>query len=153
MKPRFTNQRYHALTRTDVIVVIGMLAFFILWAISEMPSPAAKARAQRLNCLSNLKQVAIAARIWAADNNNLYPMQVSVANGGAMELIATNNVAGLFDVMSNELSTRRILICPTDKKVIWQRMKTMMVILVQVSATKKLAILWEWTPTKSILSG
>lgn len=41
-------------------------------------------------------------------------MSVSVTNGGAMELIATGNVAGVFQVMSNELSTPKILICPED---------------------------------------
>ena len=42
-------------------------------------------------------------------------MSVSVTNGGAMEWVATNNVAGCFYVMSNELSTPRILICPEDR--------------------------------------
>ena len=41
-------------------------------------------------------------------------MGVSVTNGGAMELIATGNVAGCFQVISNELSTTKILICPAD---------------------------------------
>ncbi|HEY5233220.1 MAG TPA: hypothetical protein VIK35_06790 [Verrucomicrobiae bacterium] len=41
-------------------------------------------------------------------------MQVSVTNGGAMELIATGNVAACFQVMSNDLSTPIILICPQD---------------------------------------
>jgi hypothetical protein len=41
-------------------------------------------------------------------------MFVSVTNGGAMESIATGNVAACFQVMSNELSTPKILVCPAD---------------------------------------
>jgi hypothetical protein len=41
-------------------------------------------------------------------------MSVSVTNGGAMELVAIGNVAACFQVMSNELSTPKILLCPED---------------------------------------
>src|SRR5208283_4519175 len=37
-----------------------------------------------------------------------------VKQGGAMELVATGNVAANFLVMSNELSTPKILHCPAD---------------------------------------
>jgi hypothetical protein len=69
---------------------------------------------QRINCVSNLKQIGIACRLWEGDNNGKYPMGVSVTNGGAMELAATGNVAVCFQVMSNELSTPKILLCPED---------------------------------------
>jgi hypothetical protein len=52
--------------------------------------------------------------MWEGDNNNKYPMAVSVTNGGAMESVATGNVVDCFIIMSNELSTPRILICPAD---------------------------------------
>jgi prepilin-type processing-associated H-X9-DG protein len=41
-------------------------------------------------------------------------MAVSMTNGGAQELIATGNVAACFQVMSNELATAKILLCPQD---------------------------------------
>jgi hypothetical protein len=43
-------------------------------------------------------------------------MSVSVTNGGAMELVATGNVAACFQVMSNELITPKILLCPEDTR-------------------------------------
>jgi hypothetical protein len=64
--------------------------------------------------VTNLKQIDLAFRIWPGDQSDKYPMQVSVANGVAMELIATENVAACFQVMSNELSTPKILTCPAD---------------------------------------
>lgn len=51
--------------------------------------------AERIRCVNNLKQLGLAARIWAGDNNEKY---------------STSLVA-----MSNELSTVKILICPSDK--------------------------------------
>jgi len=36
-----------------------------------------------------------------------------------MELIATGNVAACFQVMSNELNTTKILLCPDDTRRVW----------------------------------
>jgi hypothetical protein len=71
------------------------------------------------NCIANLKQIGLAYRIWEGDNNGKYPMQASVTNGGTRELFrggsSFQNLAFLnYLVMSNELSTPRILICPAD---------------------------------------
>jgi hypothetical protein len=53
--------------------------------------------------------------MWAIDNDDRLPMQVSVTNGGSMELTASGQVFPHFQVMSNELSTPKILFCPNDK--------------------------------------
>jgi hypothetical protein len=117
MKLRFSHQRNQALTRTDVIVVVFILAiavFFLFPAIFIGPHGPAR----RDFCISNLKQIGIAYRIWEGDHGDKYPMAVSVTNGGAMESVATGNVAACFQVMSNELSTPKVLICPQDTKAI-----------------------------------
>ena len=67
-------------------------------------------------CTNNLKQVGLAFRIWAGDHQDINPMQVSVTNGGAMEAVLSGNIVAVFQVMSNELNTPKILFCPTDKK-------------------------------------
>lgn len=68
----------------------------------------------RLNCANNLKQVGLAFRTWALDNNDKYPMAVSTNQGGSMELIDSGYAFPHFRVMSNELSTPKILICPDE---------------------------------------
>ena len=113
MKPRTSNQRNRALTRTDVIVVIATLTVLFVLLLPAL-GPVLHNGRQRINCVSNLKQIGIAYRLWEGDNNGKYPMAVSVTNGGAMELVATGNVAVCFQVMSNELSTPKILLCPED---------------------------------------
>jgi len=54
----------------------------------------AQARGQRIQCVNNLKQLGLAARTWALDNGDNFPA----------ELIQ----------MTNEMSTPKILHCPSD---------------------------------------
>jgi len=112
MKLRLSNQQTTALTLTEVLVVIFVIAFAVALLLPALA--AAKRKHARIGCISNLKQIGIAYRLWEGDNNDKYPMAVSVTNGGAMELVATGNVAACFRVMSNELSTPKILFCPED---------------------------------------
>jgi competence protein ComGC len=112
MKPRLAKQRNRALTLVEVLVVLVIIAGFILLTIPATSSR--HTRSTRIACVSNLKQIGIACRLWEGDNHDKYPMAVSVTNGGAMELMARGNVTAGFLVMSNELSTPDILWCPAD---------------------------------------
>jgi type II secretory pathway pseudopilin PulG len=114
MNPRFSNQRNRALTLVEVLVVIAVLVVAVALILPVLAI--ATRRSSKLNCASNIKQIGIAYRLWEGDNNGKYPMSVSVTNGGAMELVATGNVAACFQVMSNELSTPKILLCPEDTR-------------------------------------
>jgi hypothetical protein len=114
MKPRLSHQRNRALTRIEVVIIVASLA--VLAALFLPALAASKRKSSRINCVSNVKQIGIAFRLWEGDNNGKYPMSVSVTNGGAMELLAAGNVAACFQVMSNELSTPKILFCPADTR-------------------------------------
>jgi len=81
---------------------------------------AAKRKAQRINCVNNLKQIGLAFKIWEGDNNDQYPFNLSTNKGGTMELCDTgangldrNSWQHLL-VMSNVLATPKILACPAD---------------------------------------
>lgn len=63
-------------------------------AEEEDPFEEARKRAQRIQCISNLKQIGLAARMWANDNGDILPSD--------------------FMSMSNELNTPKILVCPAD---------------------------------------
>src|SRR4051794_27978153 len=89
-----------------VIVMIGVLLFPAM-APSHRGSP-------RIHCVNNLKQIGLSFTTWALDNGDRFPMQVSLTNGGTMELANGNDAFVHFRVMSNELSTPKILICPSD---------------------------------------
>jgi hypothetical protein len=115
MKTQISKRRNYAMTLFEVAVVIA--AITILAAILLPAIRAPHSGVQRINCINNLKQIGLSFRIWEGDNNDLYPTKVSVTNGGAMELVATGNAAAVFQVMSNELSTPKILVCPEDKNI------------------------------------
>src|SRR5579859_6109834 len=102
MKPQPGNRAEAALTLLELAVVICVL---VLLAALFLPALyAAKKNAQVINCTNNLKAIGLAYRIWEGDNNDLFPMGVSVTNGGSMEMVATGNVVQSYLVMSNELS-------------------------------------------------
>lgn len=101
-----------------VIAIIAILAAMLLPALAR-----AKARAQRINCANNLKQVGLGIKTWALDNGDRYPMMVSASDGGPYHQTAFANApyGGTymyqnFMVMSNELSTPKVLVCPSDDR-------------------------------------
>jgi hypothetical protein len=112
MKPRLAQKRNAAMTLFEVAVVIAIL--MVLAAVLSSGLVPVRRKAFHLGCVNNLKQIGLAYRIWEGDNGDIYPMGVSVANDGSMEMVATGNVVQTFQVMSNELSTPKILFCPKD---------------------------------------
>ena len=74
-----------------------------------------------VSCRNNLSQIGLSFRTWAIDNDGRFPFNVSTNTGGTMEFCARGsdgfdtNAALHFQVMSNELSTPLLLVCPNDR--------------------------------------
>lgn len=105
-------QRTRAITLVEalvVLVVIGIVAVIVLPGLRK-----AKAKTNRPSCFANLKQIGIACRLFATDHQGRLPFEVSTNEGGSREL---GGGAWLhFRPASNELSSPRMLVCPTESK-------------------------------------
>lgn len=102
-----------AFTKLDLLMLIAVVALLAGVIIPALLRARSKARSICCNC--NLKQVGLAFRIWSGDKGDAYPMSVSTNQGGTQEFLATGETFRHFQVLSNELSTPTILVCPSDR--------------------------------------
>src|ERR1035438_9784635 len=105
----FTRLGFTLVGLLIIIAVIAILAAMLLPALAS-----AKRKSKRINCVNNLKQDGLAFRLWEGDNGDKYPMAVSTNKNGTMEY--AGDVFRHFQVMSNELNTPKIQICPADDR-------------------------------------
>ena len=118
MRARTHQRGTRALTLIELIVVIAVMAVLIgvilPWiTISHRPPSG-------VYCANQLKAIGSSFRIFANDNEDLFPMRLSTNRGGTKEFVdAPFSAFRHFQAMSNELSTPKILVCPEDKKRTW----------------------------------
>jgi hypothetical protein len=101
------------MTLIEVLVTIFVL---ILLAALLLPALArTNRRSPETLCISNLKQVGLAFRLWANDHGDKYPWQVSTAQFGSLELVPSGRAFPHFQAISNELNVPKVLACAADK--------------------------------------
>jgi len=101
------------------MAIIAILASLLLPVLSQ-----GKARAQRIQCTNNLRQIGLAFHMFAHDHNNAFPMAVPAQLGGSLEYVqnglrATNDFFFAFrhfQTLAAELVTPRMLVCPADDR-------------------------------------
>jgi prepilin-type processing-associated H-X9-DG protein len=108
---RFTPSAFTLVALLVIVAVLAILAAMLLPALAR-----AKTKASSINCVNNLKQCGLAFRIWEGDNGDKMPMAVPMEKGGTMEYTDGANTFRHFQVMSNELSTPKVLVCPQDTR-------------------------------------
>ena len=111
-----------------VIAIIGILAALLLPALSR-----SQMRAKRIVCVNGLGQMGIAFQIFMHDHSIKFPMQVPMSDGGSEEFVQNGYAVGgefyfsyrHFQVLSNEIVTPKLLICPADTRLPAVRMSAM----------------------------
>lgn len=108
-------------TLVEMLVTIAIIA--ILSALLMPAYQAAKAKARRLQCVSNLRQNGLAFHVFLHDHDSKFPMQVSTNDGGTLEFIQNSYLIPNqfyfgyrhFQALSNSLGMPATLVCPTDQ--------------------------------------
>jgi prepilin-type N-terminal cleavage/methylation domain-containing protein len=90
-----------------VIAIIAILAALLLPALAQ-----AKAKAKTTECLSRVKQVGMALRLWSSDHDGRFPWAVDMDEGGSKD---SAEWADHFRACSNELATPNLLVCPVQE--------------------------------------
>jgi prepilin-type N-terminal cleavage/methylation domain-containing protein len=101
-----------------VIAIIAILAAMLLPALAK-----AREKAHRIACVNNLRQTGLSMKLWAMDFNDRYPMQASASEGGPPDQGSFGTAPygaqftyQVFGVLSNILSTPKLLVCPSDER-------------------------------------
>lgn len=112
MKPTVTSRQHNGFTFVEMLVVVAVVTMLAVLLLPELAN--ARKRAQLITCNGYLKQISLGYKQWSLDRTNALPMDLATNLGGTKEWIPTGETFRHFEVISNELNTPYMLVCPAD---------------------------------------
>jgi hypothetical protein len=96
-------------TAVDLLIVlsaVGLLALLLPYLART------RVRSSRINCVSNVKQIGVAFRIYGNDHGEQFPMAVSKDDDGAKEAALAGQAVPIFQATEKELNTPKVfMVC------------------------------------------
>lgn len=108
MTTRRSRVTQHAFTLLELLVLFFVL--LILFLTIPNTARGTKQKNLRIACVNNLKNIGLAQRVFATDNNDRFPSEVAAMR----ENPATNDVVALLTTLTNEIASPKIFHCPAD---------------------------------------
>src|ERR1700722_19338873 len=94
-----------AFTRRELVVVIAVLFVLVVFIVPALQRFSQKSK--RIDCISNLKELGLAYRIWSNDNGDKFPAFAPLTNGGWSNLLSSANAGTYvwtnYATMANEM--------------------------------------------------
>src|SRR3954451_2531699 len=112
-RSRFNMKRNnHAFTRVELVFCAAAVALLLIPALSVLASN--KSDSQRMICFNNLRHIGRAFETWASDHGDANPWRVRPEDGGLYSHTLVGELWYEFGVMSNQLASPKVLVCPAD---------------------------------------
>jgi prepilin-type N-terminal cleavage/methylation domain-containing protein len=114
MRPLPDSKMRTAFTLVELLVVLAVIVVLVL-LIAPLLRHGHPPK-YHLRCMSNQKQLALGLLIFAGDNSDMFPAQVVLAKGGALEPMNAGDVIPCYVALTNYVPNPWAFHCPTDKK-------------------------------------
>ncbi|HEX5222310.1 MAG TPA: prepilin-type N-terminal cleavage/methylation domain-containing protein [Verrucomicrobiae bacterium] len=103
MKPTMPGSSHKAFTLIEMLIVVLAIVLLALLAVPMWTDPGPKPA--RVVCMNNLKQIAVGFMLYASDNSNQLPWQVS----------SPTHATEIYSKLTPYLKQPKTFICPADK--------------------------------------
>jgi hypothetical protein len=107
-----SHNSYAAFTLIELLLVLVIVVILVGMII---PARHSHGKTPRIRCVNNLKNIGLAFHIYATDNNDHFPWEIPNEKG-EIHINYLSDPTEYIRILSNELSTPKIVICPQDNR-------------------------------------
>src|SRR4051812_27189130 len=107
------RERKHERAFSLVEIIVLATVVFVVLLVLLPPQRHYPAKASRIRCVNNLKNVGLAFRVFETDQKDLFPAGYLLSLSNSLPEMQCFQY---FQWLSNEISSPRILLCPADTK-------------------------------------